>query len=74
MFERNFQQRSIEAKDVVSELRNFPEVSKEDPRRLWKFFVVCTQAVILAETEQGKALAILDFADAQTDVTSRLGQ
>ena len=47
---------------------------QNDPETLWKFSVVCQQAKTLASTEQGRALAVLDFADVQKTVTGRLSE
>ena len=60
-FERKFRAHPDAARRLMKELREFPMVSREDPERLWSFAEACRQAVILARTEQGRELAILDI-------------
>ena len=69
-----FKKKSSGAKEVLKELQNFPEVRPNDPEGLWKFSVICEQAKTLAATDQGRALAVLDFADVQKTVTGRLNE
>ena len=69
-----FKKKCSGAREVLKELQNFQEVKQNDPETLWKFSVVCQQAKTLASTEQGRALAVLDFADVQKTVTGRLSE
>ena len=60
------------AKEVLAELHTFKQIRADDSEALWKFALVCRQAKMLSATEQGRALAVLDFADVQRNVTKSL--
>ena len=67
-----YKRHSPAAKKVLYELQNFRPVRETDSDTLWEFALVCRQAAMLAPTEHGRALAILDFAETQKGVTKHL--
>ena len=62
------------AKKVLHELQNFRQVTEKDSEAQWEFGLICRQAAMLARTEQGRSLAILDFAATQKGVTKHLDE
>ena len=71
-FAERFKRQPPAAKKVLAELHPFKQVRVDNHDSLWKFALVCRQAKMLSSTEQGRALAVLDFADVQRNVTKSL--
>ena len=61
-----------EAKDLMKKLVHSSEALADNKDQLWNFAALCKRAGNLMETDQGHELKLLDYPDAQLNVTERL--
>ena len=71
-FDERFSSQPKAAKDLMKKLVEFPPIQADNKDQLWSFALVCKQAGSLMGTDQGHELKMLDYPEAQLNVTERL--